>query len=445
MADDSKIDSISSLPDVILQNILSSITTKLAITTSLLSKRWRRVWCDTPCLSLDIVDSVKAVSVNETLSRYTAPKLMSFDLRTTTKKNIPHMDMWIKFAFSHNVENLSLDLTIWSRRIGDRYTFPEFFYLNSSLKQLSITLDDNYTFIPKCSVSWTSLKKLSLCFGRLSDESMPKILSGCPLLESLTLSCCDRLKVLDLSKSLHLRNLNIHCGLMFKGPKQIVAPHIRCLRMLLNYKSPCLLVDVSSLVEAKLGILFCSMSRTLDADFLQESVLNMLENFQNAEKLTFGENILQILSLAKIRGVDFPMLKVKALTLETNIDQYIIPGVERVLQKSPHLKKLTIHTRNNNNTIPGSLLDNYLELQGFEPDRCWRSKDGVIRIRTGIIKSKHVTSLLKLMLRNAKTLEKMVVQLNDNYLKFKDVVTTLSPNRNVSIVLSTEPKTTHEW
>lgn len=52
-----------------------------------------------------------------------------------------------------------------------------------------------------------------------------------------------------------------------------------------------------------------------------------------------------MLSLAEIRGLHFPMFNVKDLTLETSISQYVIPGVERILQNSPDLKKLTLHTR----------------------------------------------------------------------------------------------------
>ncbi|CAN6995236.1 unnamed protein product [Brassica rapa subsp. trilocularis] len=40
------VDSISFLPDVILQSILSSLPTEIAIKTSILSKRWRHVWSD---------------------------------------------------------------------------------------------------------------------------------------------------------------------------------------------------------------------------------------------------------------------------------------------------------------------------------------------------------------------------------------------------------------
>ncbi|KAF2546623.1 hypothetical protein F2Q70_00023091 [Brassica cretica] len=71
MADDKiiegDVDLISTLPDVILQDILCFIPTKLAITTSLLSRRWRHVWCDMPCISLD-VDTLTAASIIYVLS-----------------------------------------------------------------------------------------------------------------------------------------------------------------------------------------------------------------------------------------------------------------------------------------------------------------------------------------------------------------------------------------
>ncbi|CAN6885807.1 unnamed protein product [Brassica oleracea] len=278
----SAVDLISNFPDVILQHILCFIPIELAITTSRLSRRWRHVWCEIPSLSFN-ADTLTAASVNETLTRYTAPNTKSFHLTITPyPENIPYIDRLIKFAVSHNVENLSLDFS------SHYYVkLPDFFCNSSSVKQLNIDIGFSHMIVPEyCTVSWTSLQKLSLSCGRLSDESMANILSGCPVLENLTLHNCVELK-----------------------------------------SSSPTLVNVDSLTEAKLEILF-SVKRyfTFKADFFQTVVLKMLEKLQNAEKLTFGGNyfFLKILSLVEIRGVPFPMFKVKALTLDTKISRYTI-------------------------------------------------------------------------------------------------------------------------
>ncbi|KAF2555077.1 hypothetical protein F2Q68_00017391 [Brassica cretica] len=175
----------------------------------------------------------------------------------------------------------------------------------------------------ECTVSWTSLQKLSLSCSRLSDESMAKILSGCPILENLTLYDCWELKVLDLSKSLRLRTLDVNRTVTYLWPTQIVAPHIHCLG-LFNSELSCTLVDISSLTEAKLEIALLPLNPDINADFLQVRVLEMLDKLKNVEKLTLGRNFIQILYLAEIRGVLFPILKVKTLTLDTKIFQYVI-------------------------------------------------------------------------------------------------------------------------
>ncbi|KAG7577693.1 Leucine-rich repeat 2 [Arabidopsis thaliana x Arabidopsis arenosa] len=294
--------------------------------------------------------------------------------------------------------------------------------------------------IPTCSVSWTCLKKLSLRKCRLSDEYMAKILSGCPILESLKLCFCDALEVLDLSKSMRLRTLEVERNHWTLGPTQIVAPYIHCLILTSSQVSPCTLVDVSSLAEAKLNIVVCPYERTTKADFLQDMVLKMLAKLQNVEKLAFGEIFIQVLSLAELRGVSFPMFKVKALALKTSISQNVIHGIERILQNSPDLKTLKLHIRNGN-TIPEVNLDEYVASQGMNPDPCWRSKDGTYWNRSRCdVEPKHVVSFMKRMVKTTKTLEKMVVKLEDTYGKFKELVSkTLSRNKNVSIVLSTMP------
>ncbi|CAH8257049.1 unnamed protein product [Arabidopsis lyrata] len=66
------------------QLIFFFIPIKFAIRTSVLSKRWRHVWSETPFLSIDC-RSADANSINKTLASYSAPKIMSFHLCISSK------------------------------------------------------------------------------------------------------------------------------------------------------------------------------------------------------------------------------------------------------------------------------------------------------------------------------------------------------------------------
>ncbi|KAG2290000.1 hypothetical protein Bca52824_049604 [Brassica carinata] len=419
------VDSISSLPDVILHTILSSLPTEIAIKTSILSKRWRHVWSHTPC---DII--------NKILDRYKARKVMSFKLSASLQYDIPYVDRWIEFAMSRNVENMSLEFGY----SGDhKYHVPDSFYISNSFKQLSVKYSSIDLKLPSFPVSWTSLKILYLKSCKVSEECMDKILSGCPILESLTLHFCDKLLVLDLSKSLSLRTLVVDRNIWVPGPKQIIAPHIHCLK-LKNSQLPCTLVDVSSVKEARMEICFCALE-DLKADFLQAMVLRMLEKLQNVDKLAFGENFLTVLTLAELRRVPIPNLKVKDLTLETMISQYAIPGIVRVLQNSPEMKKLTTIHKMKFGTFTKNKIDKYLDLQGVNKDQRWSLEARVFEnLNHWDVESRHVASFMELMLKKTKTVEKMVVWFysyrKDQILEeLPEMVPMLADKNKVSIVL----------
>ncbi|KAH0858370.1 hypothetical protein HID58_086631 [Brassica napus] len=402
-------DLISSLPDEILQQILSLIRTKFAIRTSILSKRWRHVWLDTPSLSFDSF-SLKAHTINQTLARYTARKMKTFHICTRMRQNVPYIDTWIKFAMSRNVENLTLRFDHLPSS-----NMPEFFYNNSSVEQLSLELHFS-PMIPICYVPWTSLKKLSLSSCKLSDECTATILSCCPILESVTLDSCDQLNVLDLSKSQHLTTLEIDQSL---GPTQIVAPYIRYLS-LTNFKLPCTLVDVSSLTAAILETSLC-LFKNLKSEDILVVLLKMLEKLRDVEKLTFSAKFLQTLSLALALGrCPFPSVKVNDLTLETTLSSVEFPGIEKLLQNSPGVKKLTLHVLEPG-TVPLLIPIMNIDYQNLE--------------------SEHVVSFIKVLLKFTKTLEKVVVRLacyidGRGFEELLGMVSMLSHEYNVSIVLS---------
>ncbi|KAJ4872303.1 F-box/LRR-repeat protein [Raphanus sativus] len=292
-------DFISSLPDEVLQHILSYIPTEYAVRTSALSKRWKHVWRETPSLSFHCHTwDHHPVSISKTLaSFFTAPKLTSFHIHVTFNPNnssltsSSHVNSWIELALSREADKISLVI------IGSDNVLPDLFFTNSSVKQLRLALGhrgsyDYRNMIPKPTVVWTSLRNLSLeCFS-LPDESLANILSGCPMLESLVLINCPKLGHLDLSNSPKLTRLEIVFGPYF-GTLKIVAPHIQYLK-LIGSLEPCTLVDVSSLTDAYFSLNYVGETTRGDG-FHQDMVLKMLQKLQNVENLTIGPIVLQSL------------------------------------------------------------------------------------------------------------------------------------------------------
>ena len=167
------------------------------------------------------------------------------------------------------------------------------------------------------------------------------------------------------------------------------------------------------------------------------------------------------------------MFKVKVLTLDTMICQCVIPGIERLLQNSHDLEKLIISGRSCSSILvyfyhttslvlaiiefkyipfwtfgmfvqEGVHLAEYFKSQYLNTYQCWRSKDG-FNWNTSCwnLQPKHVTSFVEFVLKITEKLDKMDVLLDERYVKFKTedvVVPTLSPNRNVTIVLSSTTK-----
>uniref|UniRef100_A0A0D3EI78 Uncharacterized protein n=1 Tax=Brassica oleracea var. oleracea TaxID=109376 RepID=A0A0D3EI78_BRAOL len=453
------VDIISCMPHEIIHHILSFIPTQYGIRTSALSKAWRHVWCHTPCLDFDCFNKYghwvkfKGRDINQTLRSYRAPKIMH-ELYLVLDGSLccTETDTGTEMGTESGTGNGKTKNVKIRRNVTE--TFPcrpgrvpvsE----TSSLEKLSV----NFDMIPECTVSWKSLRKLALRSCNLNDESIDNILSGSPMLETLRLIYCTGPQRLDLSKSRHMdidRNDDQRLD-------EIVAPHINYLKLKSSYK-PLTLVDVSCLMEANLDI-FRRHSSSWQfntpfrekADFLQTGVLKMLAKLQNAERLSFGGSLLQILSLAELRGVSFPTFKVQTLTLKTRFAKSSVPGITRLLHNSPGLKKLiAVPTHIDDIDIEDWYLDNYLESQGLNPDQCWRSKYDVFPtsdesddmiVRNEESSWELVVSFVEMMLRNVTTLEMLVVGLkhidrsfNDSNL-LEDLLQMLPNNNYVSIVL----------
>jgi len=106
-------DRISALPDLILLDILSSLPTKDAIKTVVLSKRWTSLWSFVPSLSFNDNSfanyDIITTAVDATLAQHTAPKLTKFFVKSKYHSQLkPCLDAWVHFATTTKVDQLNI-------------------------------------------------------------------------------------------------------------------------------------------------------------------------------------------------------------------------------------------------------------------------------------------------------------------------------------------------
>ncbi|XP_010416064.1 PREDICTED: FBD-associated F-box protein At3g49020-like [Camelina sativa] len=178
-------DRISELPEELLLHILSSLPTVIAITTSVLSKRWKSLWKVLP--NLNFYSGYRHTSsdnICSSLILHKAPVLESLYLGFGDESDASDVGIWIGIAFARDLRKLVLSFPCYD---DDSVRFPSSLCCCSntleSLKlKFSIFLD-----LPS-RVCFNSLRELHLYYTLFKDEeSVSNLLCGCPRLEDLVL------------------------------------------------------------------------------------------------------------------------------------------------------------------------------------------------------------------------------------------------------------------
>ncbi|GJV71229.1 autophagy-related protein 8c [Tanacetum coccineum] len=190
-------------PYDVLVNILSRLPLKQAVTTGVLSLRWRFVWCSlnkmdfvgsTTLAKMDgkLCDLERAKYINQvnsvigSLRSHNSPTVqsfkISFDLDKTCFKDI---DNWLRFALDKKAEVLELDLGKNALKARcdtkDNYDVP-LPLSNGNMVHLSECLSSNSTVVESF-----SFKKLSLWYVNLSDLTLKLLLKNSPNIEVLNI------------------------------------------------------------------------------------------------------------------------------------------------------------------------------------------------------------------------------------------------------------------
>jgi hypothetical protein len=183
-------DRISTLPDQILCHILSFVPTKLAATTSVLSKRWNPLWLFVETLDFDDKDFKNKATFRNFISsvfllRDTMLPLRSFHLQYSNQCIFHHRDIsrFIHAAVQRKgIENLNLDMPYI---FLSKFKLPPSIFSCKTLVVLRLTgiqLND----LSHVVVDLPRLKTLHFSpdpFQRV--DYLSKLLSGCPALEEL--------------------------------------------------------------------------------------------------------------------------------------------------------------------------------------------------------------------------------------------------------------------
>ncbi|KAJ0427741.1 putative F-box domain, leucine-rich repeat domain superfamily, F-box-like domain superfamily [Helianthus annuus] len=162
-------DRLTSLPDDIIHKILSFVSIKRAVKTSVLSSRWRFIWTSMPYLSFSCEDfhTLPKLSnfVKHVLSgRYNQTEVSSVKLRFRGKVSQAFVKRILNYAFSHNAQQLNF-IFLYEKKTKI-LEIPLSLFSSQSLKHLTLTGygdDVHFITIPTWEIQALAILNLKSC------------------------------------------------------------------------------------------------------------------------------------------------------------------------------------------------------------------------------------------------------------------------------------------
>ena len=249
-------DRISPLPDDLILKILSFPRTEVAITTSLLSKRWRDVWKHVP--KLEYYAPRASPFVHNFLLLHKAPVLQTMHVRLSQNHRPTDIEIWFRVAVERGVRKLRFHNYLFGPEEAIR--LPGSLYTCQTL--VSLTLFSAVIVDVPLTICFPSLKTLRLRRVEFSnDEIVPRILSGCPVLEDLTVvrEHNGSVKNITIMVPSLLRLTVLDFKFAYKVPGNdvgfvIKAPSLKSLTVVSQVSWVCSLVNMPNLVKANVKL-----------------------------------------------------------------------------------------------------------------------------------------------------------------------------------------------
>lgn len=345
-------DRLNELPDEILRHILSFLTTKSAVKTCVLSKRWARLWASVPALRFtqwEFPNVPRFVAfVERALSLRDPSDIRRFELQWHHGFDPSWLREWVDHAMRHNASELVLNVPPKGCVVSVGHLVCQ------SLEELVLDVVEMIALPPDhgCTSGFMSFTAPNLLLPSsisklrtlhllnvMSHPELGHFISNCPSLEDLMLrvSCFNGLS----ASAPNLKRFSLHCKSIAKcqGAKvQVLAPRLSHLRFHFFGDLPELcLGDLQSLEDA------CICTSVIqDGD--ETKLAQILGALFNAKALRLEGNVIE--SLAKVQDLskhappsfsELKYLKMEALLNEDNIRVMAI-----LLRSFPNLEKLVV-------------------------------------------------------------------------------------------------------
>ncbi|ESQ31566.1 hypothetical protein EUTSA_v10004309mg [Eutrema salsugineum] len=321
-------DRISELSDELLVRILSFLPTKVAVSTSILSKRWECLWMWLP--KLDFVSSHCTRSeceslrclLDRSLPLYRASVMESFRLDLSFSRYKPEdVKLWVVIAVSRCLRELDI---VYDSYLDKQCILPSSLYACKSLVVLKLE-GDILLDVPR-RVCLPSLKTLQLRNGTgLDGESLKRLLSICPVLENLSVDFCHRDdnvgKIIVIVMSLQSLSLSIPRECYLDG-LEIDTPSLKYLKLedLNDENESCVIEDMPKLEEAYIHVRF-------------PDIKSIIGSITSVKRLTLCSQVLYG------NGFVFNQLEYLKLCVCTRCSSNLLA---RLLKDSPNLRVLNI-------------------------------------------------------------------------------------------------------
>ncbi|KAF3446264.1 hypothetical protein FNV43_RR11443 [Rhamnella rubrinervis] len=381
---DMELDRISSLPSHIMEQILSRLPIRDAVRTGILSSKWRYKWAELPhlvfdnqCVSFSSQD--QAVVKNKLLSIIDHVLLLhfgpihKFKLSHRDLLAVNDIDRWILYLSRSSIKEFVLE--IWK---GQRYSMPSCLFSCQNLTHLELF---NCLLKPPLSFNgFKSLKTLDLQHITMAQHVFDNMISGCPLLEKLTLMNFDGFTHLNIEAP-NLKEFDV--GGVFED---------------VGFKNTFHLAVIS------VGLYANGLKGALgDSSNLHK----FFDHLPLLQRLEIQSYFLKYLAVGVVlRNLPKPCVNLNYLSVRISLnDLEEISTAICLLRSAPNLQELEILARTEERTDMGTVTN------FWEHDYCNCSLTQLKLVKvTGIYGTKTELELINFMLSTSPVLEKMIVK-----------------------------------